>query len=44
MRYERPWMEVMELVTEDIVCASGLVDGGKGDNDDKGGWTETPQI
>ena len=39
MKYEKPWMEVLELVTEDIVCISSLIDGGKGDNDDKGGWT-----
>ena len=42
MSYEKPEMIVIGLEQEDIVCASGLIDGGKGDNDDKGGWTETP--
>ena len=32
--YETPIMELLELETEDIVCASGLTNGGK----DDGGW------
>ena len=40
MKYENPTMNVMELETKDIVCVSSLIDGGSGDNDDKGGWTE----
>ena len=32
--YETPIMELLELETEDIVCASGLDNGGKGD----GSW------
>ena len=37
MKYENPTIEVLELELEDIVCASGLENGGEDDND--GGWT-----
>lgn len=36
MKYEKPSMEVIELEVQDVVCASGLDNGGKGD----GGWIE----
>jgi len=36
MQYEKPVMDVIELEVEDIVCASGLNNGGKGD----GGWIQ----
>ena len=36
MKYETPVMELVELEVEDIVCASGLTNGGKND----GGWIE----
>ena len=29
MQYEKPVMDVIELEVEDIVCASGLNNGGK---------------
>ena len=35
MKYEKPKLDVIALETEDIVCASGLTDGGKDDNDGK---------
>ena len=38
MGYEKPFMDVIQIETEDIVCTSGLTGEGKGDNND--GWTE----
>ena len=31
MKYEKPCIEIMELDKQDIVCASGLNNGGSGD-------------
>ena len=36
MKYEKPIMDVIEIETEDIVCASGLTNGGR----DDGGWIQ----
>ena len=36
MKYEKPNMEVIELEVKDVICASGLENGGIGD----GGWIE----
>ena len=34
MKYEKPCIEMIEVEMNDIVCASGLTNGGKND----GGW------
>ena len=34
MKYETPNMEVIEIEVKDVICASSLENGGKGD----GGW------
>ena len=36
MKYEQPIFEVIELEVKDVICASSLENGGKGD----GGWIE----
>jgi len=33
MKYEKPCIEIMELEMKDIVCASGLINGGQDDGD-----------